>query len=380
MTQARRATYILILCMALMLGACAERHPRLKGLDVKQFRTMAGQMVMVGFRGLELDGSEPIMADVRDGLVGGVVLFSRDVALQSPVRNVQSPEQVRTLTAALQRQSEIPLFVAVDQEGGRVARFTPEHGFAPTVSAQELGRGDPETTREAARNIGAELAEVGVNIDLAPVVDVNVNPDNPAIGAVGRSFSADPESVAKHGLAFVRGLHQAGVLSSLKHFPGHGSAWNDSHLGMADITETWSETELTPYARIIPSGEADTVMTAHVFNARLDADYPATLSHAVLSGLLRQKLGFKGVVFSDDMQMRAITTEFGLEKAVTLAVNAGVDVLLFGNNLEYDPALPRKISDILLQKVIAGEIPVERIRESYNRVMQLKERLANMKQ
>lgn len=370
-----RRLFFCLLALTLFMTGCAQHHPRLEGMDARQFRHMAGQLVMVGFRGLEPDLKAPVAEDIRDGLVGGVALFSRDVALDSPTRNIKSPRQLRELTHFLQDQAATPLLVAIDQEGGRVARLTPEHGFPETQSAANLGRGSPEQTRQAAYEIGTTLRDAGCNLDLAPVVDVNVNPDNPVIGKLERSFSSDPEEVAKQGTAFIMGLHDAGVLSSLKHFPGHGSAWNDSHHGLADVTETWSPAELEPFERIIATGEADAVMTAHVFNARLDAQYPATLSHAVIHGILREKLGFDGVIISDDMQMKAITSQYGLEQAVTLALNAGVDMLLFGNNLEYDPELPRKISDLLLRKVIQGEIPLWRIKESYNRVLHLKAKL-----
>ncbi len=371
-----RRLALLLLSAMLLCTACATPHQGLQGMDPGEFRRLAGQLVMVGFRGLEPDENAPIAEQVREGLVGGVVLFTRDVALGSPVRNVESPDQVRRLTDFLQSQASVPLLIAVDQEGGRVARLGPNHGFPETVSAQELGElQDLAATREAARALGETLARAGCNLNLAPVVDVNLNPENPVIGQLGRSFSADPEETARQGLAFVRGLRDAGILSSLKHFPGHGSAWNDSHLGLADVTETWSESELLPFSRIIASGEADTVMTAHVFNARLDAQHPATLSHPVINGILRRQLGFDGVVISDDMQMKAITESYGLEQAVTLAVNAGVDILLFGNNLGYDSQLPRKVSDILLRKVESGEIPLERIQQSHARIMRLKEKL-----
>lgn len=377
--QLRAVLFSLVLFLLVAAG-CAPRHPLLQGLSDDEFRQMAGQLVMVGFRGLEPDRDARITADIREGLVGGVILFSRDVALASPVRNVESPEQVRRLTSFLQQQAETPLLVAVDQEGGRVARFSPEHGFPATTSAQELGELPPEATREAAFEIGKTLRQAGCNLNMAPVVDVNVNPDNPAIGRLGRSFSADPEKVAAHGLAYVAGLHEAGVLSCLKHFPGHGSAWNDSHHGLADVTGAWSELELEPYAEIFASGNADTVMTAHVFNAELDPEHPATLSRSVIHGLLREKLGFDGVVMTDDMQMKAVTSYYGLPPAVTLALNAGVDMLLFGNNLEYDPELPQKISDLLLEKVKTGEISMQRIREAHRRVVQLKRRLAGLQQ
>lgn len=380
LSGARPLILLMSLVLLLLAAGCAKRPPMLQGMAVDTFRKMAGQMVMVGFRGLEPDPGAPIVRDLREGRAGGVILFSRDVALNSPVRNVESPQQVARLTAFLQRQTKDILLIAVDQEGGRVARFSPDHGFAPTLSAEELGQKGAAATREQALLIGETLRQAGCNLNMAPVVDVNVNPDNPAIGRLGRSFSSEPDAVVRHGLAYVQGLQQAGVLACLKHFPGHGSAWNDSHHGMADVSETWSERELIPFAELVDSGEVYAVMTAHVFNEHLDSEHPATLSRPVIQGLLREKLGYDGVVISDDMQMDAVASFYGLEQAVTLAVNAGVDILLFGNNLDYDPQLPQKITDLLLKKVLSGEIPLERIRQSHRRVIELKRRLAALEQ
>jgi beta-N-acetylhexosaminidase len=166
------------------------------------------------------------------------------------------------------------------------------------------------------------------------------------------------------------------VLTALKHFPGHGSALGDSHAGFVDVTDTWSEVELEPFANIIAAGQADTVMTAHVFNANLDPDYPATLSHATITGILREQLGFDGVVYTDDMQMGAIRDNFGYEEAVRLAIGAGVDIIAVGNNLQYDPGIIGQTLDIIRAAVDAGDISEARIDESYARIMALKARLA----
>jgi beta-N-acetylhexosaminidase len=217
---------------------------------------------------------------------------------------------------------------------------------------------------------------VGINVDFAPVADVNVNPANPVIGALGRSFSADPETVARHDAAFARGLARSGVIACLKHFPGHGSAWNDSHQGMCDVTDTWSAAELVPYERLFVQGWRGMVMTGHLFNAHLDPRDPATLSRATIGGLLRSRLGFDGVVVSDDMQMRAVTAQYGFDKAVELAVLAGVDVLLFGNNLDYDPDVDARATAVIRAMVADGRVSRERLRASGERIARLKAGLA----
>ena len=219
------------------------------------------------------------------------------------------------------------------------------------------------------------MAEHGLNLDFAPVLDVNVNPESPAIGALGRSFSPDPKVVAAQGAAFLDGLHAAGVLGCVKHFPGHGSAGTDSHTGLPDITNTWTDMELAPFASVIASGRADMVMTAHLFDARLDPELPATLSPAVVTGLLRQRLGWHGVVVTDDLDMAAVSERFSLAERVRLAVEAGCDLLLFGNNLQYDPDVAHKAHAALLGLVRDGVVSEARVRQSYDRIQALLHRL-----
>ncbi len=337
---------------------------------------MAGQMILVGFRGLEVGEDAPIVRDVAAGRVGGVVLFDYDVLLKKPERNVQSPEQVRRLTAFLAAHARTPLFVAVDQEGGRVQRLKARNGFRDFPSAADMGGwNDPGRVRAAGADLGRVLAGAGFNLDFAPCVDLNVNPQSPAIGALGRSFSADPDRVVADARAFAQGLASAGVLSCLKHFPGHGSAASDSHLGFTDVSATWSAKELEPYRALIGQGAADMVMTAHVFNAGLDPEYPASLSARITSGLLRRDLGFNGVVVTDDLQMRAVADKYSLDQTVRLALAAGADILLFGNNLAYDPDLPAKVQGILVALVRDGAVPRARVEESYGRIMALKKKL-----
>jgi beta-N-acetylhexosaminidase len=336
---------------------------------------MIGQMLMLGFRGTELTAN-PIVADIRDRHAGGVVLFSRDVPTGG-TRNIESPAQVAALTSALQETSGGRLLIAVDQEGGQVARLGPEHGFPATRSAEELGRiDDLGVTSAAAGRVADTLVAAGFNLNLAPVVDLNTNPANPIIGAIGRSFGADPALVTRHAEAFIDAHHERGPLTALKHFPGHGSSRADSHLGVVDVTETWDPVELEPFRALLAAGKADMVMVAHLFNANLDATYPASLSAETIDGLLRRDLGFEGVVISDDMQMGAITQEYGFEEAIRLAVLAGNDILVLGNNLDtFDPEVGARAFGVVRGLVDAGNVSSERIGESYGRIMALKSRL-----
>jgi len=343
-------------------------------------RQRIGQMVIAGFRGLDAGPERVIARDIAERHLGGGVLFDRDIPGDSPSRNVESPEPLRALTAQLQSYAESPLLIAVDQEGGLVARLDENHGFPATRSAAELGAiDDVEVTAAAAGAMAGTLAEAGINLNFAPVVDLNRNPANPVIGALGRSFSADPDVVTRHARAFIEAHRARGVLTTLKHFPGHGSSRGDSHLGFVDVTDTWSEVELEPHRRLAADGLADLVMTAHVFNAALDPEYPATLSHATVTGLLRQDLGYDGVVVSDDLQMAAISSEFGFETAVRAAIDAGVDLLLFGNNLVYDEAIPARVIDLVESLVAGGLVSEARIDQSYMRIMALKERTGRLR-
>lgn len=337
-------------------------------------REKIGQLLLVGFRGCQPAECELIARDIRQLHLGGVIFFDQEMAgAPTHRRNIESPAQVRALIAFLQAQARISLLVAIDQEGGRVNRLKPAYGFPESVSHEELGRIDrpAETFRQAA-NTAKTLAELGFNLNLAPVVDLDAHPDNPIIKGKGRSFSADPEAVARHAAEFVRAHRAEGVLACAKHFPGHGSATGDTHLGLVDVTPTWHERELIPFQRLIAAGLCDVIMSAHVFNARLDPDRPATLSRAVLTDLLRGKLGFAGVVTSDDMEMKAISRHYGLENSVPAAIEAGVDLLCFGNNLTYDPDIAGKAVEILTRAVASGRIPESRIDASYQRVLALK--------
>lgn len=384
------ASCLLAACL-LTLGGCALTRP---GPPTPELKRLAGQMLLVGFRGT---GSEPdaptpdrpgnrpdalpILGQIAALNLGGVILFDRDVALQSPERNIQSPEQLLRLTSALQAAASAAgsprLFIAVDQEGGRVQRLRAGRGFPETPPAADLcPDGNPAPALAAGEQTGATLAGVGINLDFAPVADVNVNPQNPVIGALSRSFSADPMQAAACAAAFARGLKNRGVLTAAKHFPGHGSSTVDSHLGFTDVTETWTEAELIPFRELVRQELADMVMTAHVFNARLDKDRPATLSRSVIDGLLRKRLGFGGVVVTDDLQMRAVAAHYGLKEAVRLIVQAGADVLLIGNNLDFDQDIAEKTLDTLMALVAEGSVSPERIRQSHARILELKRRMA----
>jgi beta-N-acetylhexosaminidase len=370
-----RGTILSILLIALFAVSCQARHdPHDSSATLDQ---KIGQMIMVGFRGLQASPESQIAHDIQKDHIGGVVIYSYDVPSQSSPRNIKSPEQLRNLTRQIQSYSKTPLLISVDQEGGKVARLSPEYGFKPTVSAQYLGTlNNLDTTGFYAKQMARELQKAGINLDLAPDVDLNTNPDNPVIGALHRSFSADPNVVVRNAKAFIHAFHQNHIIAALKHFPGHGSSRGDSHKGFVNVTKTWKPKELIPYKKLISSGYNDIIITAHIFNARLDSTYPATLSKPIITGILRDSLGFKGVVLSDDLQMGAIRKYYSVPEAIKRSIKAGVDILLFANNTVFDPKIADKAHHTIKKLVKNGTISKQRINQSYRRIIKLKKRLS----
>ncbi|MCF8360266.1 MAG: glycoside hydrolase family 3 protein [Prolixibacteraceae bacterium] len=360
--------FFIILLIAL-IASCEKDEQEVPTLEEK-----IGQMLLVGFRGTELDASNHIISDLEDYNLGGVILYEKDGPSQSRPRNIESTGQVHQLVLDLKTHSREKLFVAIDQEGGVVDRLKATYGFPETVSAQYLGElNNEDSTRNRAAVLASTLQSMGINVNFAPVVDLNVNPESPAIGALGRSFSANPDTVVFHAGIFIDEHQKRGILNCCKHFPGHGSATADSHLGLTDVTQTWSEIELEPYRQLIDAGKCPMVMSAHVFNQNLDTAYPATLSHEILTGILRGQLGFNGVIVSDAMEMKAITEQYGQEEAIGLAINAGCDILVFSNNIsEYNPDVVPDVVSIILELVDKGKISEQRIDQSYERIMLLK--------
>ena len=345
-------------------------------------RRYAAQMLMVGFKGDSINDQSDAARYVRDLKVGAIVLFDVDLTRDATIgsRNVTSTGQLAELTRKLQSYADYPLLIALDQEGGRVVRMKTQYGFQPIVSAKYLGETDNEdTTRFYGHRMGEQLHNHGVNINLAPVLDLD-NPQCPAIGKLDRSYGASPTQVVRHARWLIEEHHKQGVLCAVKHFPGHGSAISDSHWGFVDVTQTWSPTELIPFRRLIHENLIDLVMTAHIFNQKLDPDYPATLSRKTLEGLLRKELGYDGVVVTDDMYMEGIINQYSIERALVLAINAGADLICVGNNINtgFEPDRPFRLVDIIVTAVKRGEIPYARLLQSYNRLERLYNRLQSL--
>lgn len=331
-------------------------------------RTKIASLLVVGFRGAALKEAPWLRSALAEEGLGGVILFDKD-QLTGGERNVISPSQLRDLIAELRDAAgNRDLIVAVDQEGGLVARLSPAHGFPAVASEAEVGAGTAEQAQAWATELAATLADMGVNLNLAPVVDLEVNPDSPAIGALDRSFSADPDVVVGMATIEIDAHHANGVGTALKHFPGIGSSTANTDFGVADVTDTWSRTELEPFERLIQAGQADVVMVGHVVNGQIDPDLPASLSKPTVGGVLRGELGFEGPVITDDLQAGAIVAHVGADEAITLALDAGADLLLLANQQAYDEGVLTDVLDIVEGAVRAGRLSESRIDESWSRV------------
>ncbi|WP_276368272.1 glycoside hydrolase family 3 N-terminal domain-containing protein [Chryseolinea sp. H1M3-3] len=353
--------------LACLLAASFQiKSQSLDSLDIK-----IGQMLLIGFPGTAVDAN--VLEEVRQGKVGSIIIFEKNI----PPTN--SFVALKKIIWTYQQAAPIPLFVSIDQEGGRVNRLKDKYGFPRSITAAAMGKSPSlDSVQFYAEATASTLAGLGININFGPVVDLASNPNNPIIAKYGRAFSANEDSVILFAKEFIKQHRKYGVLTALKHFPGHGSSKDDTHLGIADVTNTWEERELKPYQSLIDSGYADAIMTSHIVNKKLDKQgNPGTLSADILGGILRKRLKFNGVIFTDDMQMHAITKHYGLEEAIKLAINGGVDIMTFSNNIQgSDERTVDKVHSIVKDLVKQGIVKAERIDESYRRIMNLKERLS----
>ena len=320
-----------------------------------------GQLIMVGFEGTQ--ANEVIETHIRERFVGGVVLFSR---------NIESPQQTAELTNELQRLAgatarQIPLFIGIDQEGGWVIRL--KEGATVLPGNMALGATDSTELAERAGEITAvELAAVGINLNFAPVMDVNNNPDNPVIGR--RSFGESSELVSRLGVPYIRGLQRNGVLATAKHFPGHGDTTVDSHFDLPTVNHDLDRIhalELQPFRAAIDADVA-AIMTAHIIYPAFDANRPATLSPTILTDLLRKELGFDGLLITDDMEMKAIDDRYRSGEAAVMAVEAGADIVM----VLWTPAKQIEVFDALRSALKSGRISQARLDQSVERILKSK--------
>jgi len=322
-----------------------------------------GQMLVVGFHGYE--PPPHILEWLREGRVGGVILFAR---------NIDTPEQVAELTKALHEAAKRPILVAIDQEGGVVARL--RGGFTESPGAMALGAADDTLlTEEVSAVLAAEMRALGVNWNLAPAIDLTHNIHNPSVGV--RSLGSDPEHVKRHALAQVRGFQGAGVAATAKHFPGKANTPVDPHVELpvieGPLEDMW-DTDLVPFRAVCGAGIAS-VMITHVQFKALEPVYPSTLSPAIIQGLLRRDIGYRGLVTTDCMEMKAVTDTYGPGESAVLAAKAGANVVLFSHTLEHQEAA----YDGLLEAARSGRLPMEQVDYSVDRINETKRCFAGLK-
>jgi beta-N-acetylhexosaminidase len=422
--------------LILLLAACKPAKPKTENCaEIVSAATCQkiGQLLIVGFGGMDHDENNKITwadpngtqfkensniaRDISHWHVGGVIYFR--ISIRDPgtgvvirERNIESGPQLTRLSSDLQaynskiRQHKelpsLPLIIAIDQEGGLVNPLV----FAtdvPNYTAQALGKNeavsmdDPQKhqaaltfTRSFAQKIGWALRKYGINLNFAPDVDIDINPVNPIIGGLSRSFSDNPQIVTNQANQFIDGLHSANILATLKHFPGHGSSSGDTHKALVDVTQTYQkDKELIPYKTLIGQGFNDFVMSTHVINGQIDRSQclpgnpddaqnwcPGTMSRKTLTDLLRNQLGFKGVIVSDDMAMAAIAANYPLEVALEKGLNAGVDMFIVSN---HDLDRTGEFVNTIARLIRDGKIPESRIDESYQRIVAVKHRIASAK-
>lgn len=343
-------------------GNVGQTHTGLPADSV--IRAHAARVLMVGFKGNEVTPDNPVVGYLRDLGVGAIVLFDVDLTGSAELgsRNVTSPRQLRKLTADLRSLSRQPIFIAADQEGGRVQRLKPAYGWLKVPSAQSAGENGPDSVHAQAALAAEQLADAGVNLNLAPVADMYIE-GCPVIAGLDRAYSTDTAIVEDYCRIFSQEHAKRHVGTTIKHFPGHGSAVSDTHHGFTDVTSTWHESELAPFRGLIASGDAMAIMTAHIFNRNLDPDYPASLSKKITTDLLRDRLGFNGLIITDDLYMEAVKDNYSVEDFIVLAINSGADLLCVGNNIStgFEPDRPQLLVNIITEAVKNGKIPYSRL-------------------
>jgi beta-N-acetylhexosaminidase len=357
-----RGMFFLIL-LTPMLAACQQKPD-------KELDKMIGQMILIGFPKPEVDSLT--LAEVKVGKAGAIIYFEKNL----PPKNTVAA--VKKMNETYQKAAPIPLLICIDQEGGKVNRMKTKYGFPKSVTAAYLGKTKSlDSARMYAASTAKAMKNVGFNVNFAPCVDLAINKENTVIVKVERSYSRNADTVAMFATEIVKEHRKQNIITALKHFPGHGSSLADTHYGAADVTNTWLADEIKPYKTMLANGHVDAIMSSHIANKKLDPKgLPGTLSKQIVDSLLRKKLGYTGVVFSDDMQMKAVAGNFSRNEMIKLAINAGVDILCFSNNVPpAEQVTVTELHSIIKGLIASGEIRRERIEESYKRIMELKKKL-----
>ncbi len=346
--------FISVLYLLSLSFSCAFQD---KTLDKK-----IGQMIIVGFEGNNTNskGLKRVLKQLKNGDIGGVILFNK---------NISSKEDLIKMNEKILSSAEITPFIATDNEGGMVQRYD----FVKFASAKTVST---FTEKEAGIHYSGMAKfekELKINLNFAPVVDLNIN-KNSIINKKERSYGDNPDIVTKYASIFIDEHNKNKIITSVKHFPGHGSVKGDTHLGFVDATNVFQDKELEPYKNL-KDKKMNMVMVSHIFNSNFDKEYPASLSKNTID-ILRNQIGFKGVIISDDYDMGAIRDRYSIGEIAKNSINAGVNILLFSNNLKYkDEKIVKKLHKAIKKEIKKGTVKESQIDDSYRKIMALKQEL-----
>lgn len=323
------------------------------------------QMIIIGFDGNTTNslGFKKVLKQLKNDEISGVILFSK---------NIKSKEDLIKMNKKIIKSSAVTPFISIDNEGGIVQRYD----FYKHKSAKEISKLDIIQAKEEYKNLALAQKELGFNLNFAPCVDLEINP-NSIIKEKERSYGKNSDIVSKYAKIFIEEHNKINVATSIKHFPGHGSVSGDTHRGFVDATKTFQKEELLPYYNLKNYDELNMVMVSHIFNSNIDEIYPASLSKKTINDLLINKIGFSGIIISDDYDMKAIRDNYSLDEIIVNSINSGVNILLFSNNIDgKDKNLPIKIRKIIKKEIKKGNIKEADIDNSYQKIIQLKNKLS----
>ena len=326
---------------------------------------MIGQMIIVGFNGDNVKSKEfkEVLKQVNDNKISGVIFFED---------NIKNKEEFLKMTSALKNsKAKHPPFIAIDMEGGYVQRMNKNNGFQNFKSAKKVAQMSEIEAYDEYYKMAEMLKEADINLNFAPCVDIAINKDS-IIDKKERSYSNDPKVVVKYAKQFIKAHEKNNIITSIKHFPGHGSPTGDTHLGFVDATKTYSDNELYPYLYLADVSPLQTVMISHLYNKNIDKKYPASLSYQTIEKFLRVQTNFDGVIITDDLDMGAIRKNYDLYEIVSLSINAGENILLFSNRFEHDKKLVDKINLAIKRGLVDGYILSDNLVNSYERIIKLK--------
>lgn len=326
---------------------------------------MIGQMIIVGFVGdnVKSKGFKEVLKQVENNEISGVIFFED---------NIKNKEEFLKMTSALKNsKAKYPPFIAIDMEGGYVQRMNENNGFKNFKSAKQISKLTEDEAYKEYFEMAKMLKEADINLNFAPCVDLAVNKES-IIEQKERSYSNDPKVVVKYAKQFIKAHEKNNIITSIKHFPGHGSPTGDTHLGFVDATKTYSDNELYPYLYLADVSPLQTVMISHLYNKNIDKKYPASLSYQTIEKFLRVQTNFDGVIITDDLDMGAIRKNYDLYEIVSLSINARENILLFSNRFEHDKKLVDKINLAIKRGLVDGYILSDNLVNSYERIIKLK--------